>query len=969
MTNDPWLGRTFGKYRIDSLIAKTRSSIFYMGCDIQTQESVAIKIISSALLRQYGEQLIQILLHNTQAVLRIASPHVVPMYYSSMLDGHFCIVMSFAAGYNLAQALEKNKIVMPNEALFIAKEVCKALHAGHSQGILHMDVKPANILLTLNEEVKLAEFGLAMPIENTEAVAGDRVLFGNPLYISPEQVCGDFQIDARTDLYSLGATLFHLITGSPPYQGDTISILKQHLYSTIPSARTRNPAISEPVDQLIQMLLAKKPSDRMKNAQELEQLLDGFVMEVDQHNVQTHDYPPSQVEDIPTQVESFLLSKLALGENERMLIQDTLMALSRSQQNSNLPDEARILMEQIIVQEFMEHLGCDPSMIQKIKQCTHILQNPKLWLESKISQLPLLPKPSKLPEDSFFPQVATPNEMGMPKSTGKSEVLPVNIGKTSHEPTPTLSKMSGKKETVALPMMIAKMASQETPNAVTPKMTSKVQQTTPLPSKASGGAEGNPRILKSSQRIAEVIMATESQKSGPGSRLAKRGDLPDYAKIIRTVPYLNEPGSSSTPYPQKAKSVTTPLHVINKESHPNIEASAMPPEKEEEPVHFKHKFAILFLIFCIIGAGVYCVYTLPGLHETISKFIQEQLIAWKIIPPKSPEKKYPDLLPLVRELCKAKQFNRARLLVRKTDLPAAESNRLLSQINNLEEPVLKALPEGIGWFNERLPYGMRRTGTLGEYCWNSDESIMVFVPAGEYYRGSKEGSHDTLPVKVLNLSNFYIDKYEVTNRQYESFVQATGHQPSPFSQDSRFNAPESPVVGVAWSDAMQYAKWAGKRLPTEAEWEKACRGGILIPDWQSQTPNIGLKTNLMPERPFPWGNQPPDILLANYKQTGSPKDPYEYTAPIGSFSDSASPYLCEDLLGNVMEWCSDYYDPKYYNIAPSHNPTGPAQGSLRVCRGGDWDTEIFSILAYRRVAYHPNASYNTVGIRLIKSTD
>jgi sulfatase modifying factor 1 len=164
------------------------------------------------------------------------------------------------------------------------------------------------------------------------------------------------------------------------------------------------------------------------------------------------------------------------------------------------------------------------------------------------------------------------------------------------------------------------------------------------------------------------------------------------------------------------------------------------------------------------------------------------------------------------------------------------------------------------------------------------------------------------------LDAFCIDKYEVTNRQYARFLQETGHRKPAFWEDERFNRPEQPVVGVAWEDAVAYAQWAGKRLPTEAEWEKAARG--------------------TDGREYPWGNTLTYSLECNSAGT---QDNHMYTAPVGSFPADASPYGVMDMAGNAWEWCADWYDPIYYHRTARRNPRGPDAGELRVRRGFSWD--------------------------------
>ncbi len=171
------------------------------------------------------------------------------------------------------------------------------------------------------------------------------------------------------------------------------------------------------------------------------------------------------------------------------------------------------------------------------------------------------------------------------------------------------------------------------------------------------------------------------------------------------------------------------------------------------------------------------------------------------------------------------------------------------------------------------------------------------------------------PKHKVWIDTFYLDKYEVTNKKYLEFVKATGHPKPPFIKDTMFNKPEQPVVGVSYFDALCYAKWAGKRLPTEAEWEYAAKGG-------------------MNEREFPWGNESP-LRKCNYAPDGKLEgDGYKYTAPVGKFPPNNIGLF--DMAGNVWEWCADFYDTNYYKISPEKNPTGPDSGYARVVRGGSW---------------------------------
>jgi formylglycine-generating enzyme required for sulfatase activity len=176
----------------------------------------------------------------------------------------------------------------------------------------------------------------------------------------------------------------------------------------------------------------------------------------------------------------------------------------------------------------------------------------------------------------------------------------------------------------------------------------------------------------------------------------------------------------------------------------------------------------------------------------------------------------------------------------------------------------------------------------------------VYIPAGEFIMGSGNGDSDEQPVRRVYLDAYWMYETEVTNAQYAEFV------------GGNTTLVEHPVKNVTWHDAVAYCAWAGGRLPTEAEWEKAARG--------------------TDGRTYPWG----DSWNASNANSSHAADGYDQTAPVGSFPGGASPYGLLDMAGNVWEWVGDWYASGYYANAPDNNPSGPNSGEYRVLRGGSW---------------------------------
>jgi len=224
----------------------------------------------------------------------------------------------------------------------------------------------------------------------------------------------------------------------------------------------------------------------------------------------------------------------------------------------------------------------------------------------------------------------------------------------------------------------------------------------------------------------------------------------------------------------------------------------------------------------------------------------------------------------------------------------------------------------------------------------TDGMTQLYIPAGTFIMGGLDvyQESDELPAHGIYLNAFWIDQVEVTNGMYNLCVQ-TGlcRPPARISSDNRleyFGNPEFqdyPVVHIAWYDANAYCQWAGRRLPTEAEWEHAARGDD--------------------KRNYPWGDELPNEYNSNSVNIVGD------TSRVGSYAEGASPFGVLDMAGNVWEWVADRYKPNYYKISPAENPAGPTQetvfNNLRVLRGGSYqDDGIILRLANRSFLAGPN---------------
>jgi len=261
-----------GRYRVERELGRGGMAKVFQGVDTVLGRQVAIKILAPRFADD--ESFVQRFRREAQAAARLSNPNVVSVFDTGADDGVHFIVMEYVEGRTLADYLADGGRIMPDRAIEISESVCNALSAAHAQGVIHRDIKPGNIMLTPQGQVKVADFGIARMTTTAETVAQTAAVLGTASYLSPEQAQGQ-PVDARSDLYSLGCVAFEMVTGRPPFIGDSpVTVAsKQVLEQPVPPSRL-NPDVTPDLDAVILRALAKNPANRYQSAEELRADLD-----------------------------------------------------------------------------------------------------------------------------------------------------------------------------------------------------------------------------------------------------------------------------------------------------------------------------------------------------------------------------------------------------------------------------------------------------------------------------------------------------------------------------------------------------------------------------------------------------------------------------------------------------------------------------------------------------------------------
>ncbi|RME04110.1 MAG: serine/threonine protein kinase [Planctomycetota bacterium] len=283
------------EFKILQEIAQGGMGIVYKVFDREQNRIAALKVLNMvSLLPSERNEEIHRFQREATISMQLQHPNLISGYRMGCEKGIWYYAMEYVSGKDLSDLVEERGYFSEPEVLTIALIVTKALDYLHQKDLIHRDIKPENILLSYEGELKICDYGLLRPRTIENDITAEGVSLGTPSYMSPEQARGDEELDIRSDIYSLGITLFHFLAGSPPFESPSITLtLSKHIFEKVPSVRKYNRAVSYEFDQILQKMTAKHPNDRYQTPQEL-------LQDLEKHQQQLASHPQPSPPSLPT---------------------------------------------------------------------------------------------------------------------------------------------------------------------------------------------------------------------------------------------------------------------------------------------------------------------------------------------------------------------------------------------------------------------------------------------------------------------------------------------------------------------------------------------------------------------------------------------------------------------------------------------------------------------------------------------
>ena len=967
----PLFGKMIGGCKIDRKLGQGGMGAVFLAMQVSLNRPVAVKLISEAFIS--NEKYTTRFEREARAVAMLNHPNIVQVYDMGKTEaGQYYIVMELIEGKSLGDIMKVKKLCPEKEALNIVRKAALGLQAAAEKKIIHRDIKPDNLMITNQGEVKVADFGLAKNTEATAQLTESGHVMGTPAYISPEQGEG-LPADHRSDLYSLGATLFAITTGSLPYVGETpISIVMQHIRAEVPDPKARNATLSDQTCAIVKKMMAKDPNERYLNGKQVVHDINiaiaGGPME---ELYAVKGCPPLDVDE---QVGSDFGAEEATGftpdAGGRTALEvqgpgtktggisrtisgtaaHTTGALVRKRQRTMLLAGVggigvlgvAVLVAVTMSSEPAKGTGGGAAGGTGTSATSGGTGTaPTTAGESGPGPVvPAGPKTIKL-------DIGEPDDGHVTKEKGLR--ITGSVGYPLHVGELTVAVKDGKGQVVQAAKaaeidrsegtwFVSGVKLAEGPNTITvtaPGANGEIATETRTVTVTVDSER--PRITIDGLAAGSNSLTVREREFTLAGRVEDAGGIRE-ATLDGRVLVLEADGRFSVPLSPREGNQSLGINATDRAG--NIGSLTLSLEADWTPPDLRITSAEGDVIGSRPDYRVEGQLTERGLSVTVAG-------------------------STVAVDGQNKFSHPITLAEGEQSFAVKVSDRAGNFVTRDVKVRFRRLPEGLG-----------PGATADEVTNLKDGAALVAVRAGAFPMGTTEGG-DEQPVHGVECRPFYLGKYEVSAGQYRKFLDWAAEQSNPHAhchateprdkshapQVIRLDGarrpggggdgatwspsdPDNPVVGVDWWDAYAYCRWAGLRLPTEAEWEKAAT-------WDAA---LGAK------RRFPWGDDDPTRERCNF---GNER---KFPVKVQSYPAGRAACGAHNLAGNVLEWCLDVYDEGFYAKAGegARDPVCDAGGEKRVLRGGNFTSAADLLRGAKRLKVEPKTRMLQIGFRVAR---
>jgi len=957
------IGTRLNQYELTEIVRRGGMATVYKAYQDSLDRFVAVKVLFTNRDPQFTARFKR----EARAIAALQHHNILPVYDYGEQEGLIFLVMQYVEnGNSLGDMLGKPMASIT--ALRLTSHVLDALDYAHKRGVIHRDIKPANVLMPSPNWPMLADFGIAKLMnDNQQRLTLANQIIGTAAYMAPEQATGR-PIDARTDLYAAGVVLYELVTGRVPFDSDTpMAVLTKHVYEAPPPARTLNPDLSLAVEQVLQKALQKDPSARYQTAAEMAAELSRIAIDLD------HDKNRSQITGLyEVGVQAFeqgqweqavdRLGKLVAldpGYEDASELLDAAreaqerartearqqIEMVRQRRQSGIQQQIRPATESSMASPAADAVAGSPATdATRIAPATPALRTPAP-ATVKLPSLdepplptapPLATRPLEESARSAAEAPAAASTRPLVDVAATNIAAPVVPPATSRRRLPIAWIVAAAVALVLLLALFFILRGGGQPNTSGTPTTA--AQNTPAGAPTAGGAGVS---QAATEAPATAAPATEAPPR-PAGKQVYTDDFADPKKsgmenLVKATDFQRGIHSPGVYHMLVLLPNETRVELFARQAYQNFSAQVDLNDNSDDlngsvsqGLVFRardrqHYYALMI----DPRAGKYRLRRQDG-----DKL--EELIPWTESSLIKLQKDVNKLRVDAADATFTVYLNDAKLAV--FDDKIYDQGMIGFVVDNVDADKPHMHFDNLAiWSSDAPPQASSLKPVLKD-----PKGDMVLISGGEFILGSNVNRDE--PPQMFQLPDFYIDRAEVTNALYRACIAADICTPLQ-SPDSRShpdyaNQPKYdafPVVFVSWQQANTFCGWAGKRLPTEAEWEKAA-------SWNNAT---------RAKSAWPWGDAF-DVKLLN-----SEESKIEDTTAVGTFPPELNGTV--DMAGNVSEWTNSLFRAYPYNEADGRED--PKTPGPRAYRGGSWAQTQGKALAIWRQPAPPESAFNELGFR------